>query len=101
MEKLVVDTATGIVENIIIADDDFFLVDKVLITYLGQAKIGDVYEGGVFISKITQEVLSTTEQIQALESSVTPRRIREAILGIDNGWMIDLNAQIEELRKGM
>ena len=37
-------------------------------------------------------------QIAALEASVTLRRQREAILGIDNGWLADVNAQIAALR---
>jgi hypothetical protein len=42
-----------------------------------------------------QNVLS---QIAALESTVTPRRQREAILGIDNGWLAGIDAQIATLR---
>jgi hypothetical protein len=41
---------------------------------------------------------SFRQQIAALESTVTPRRQREAILGIDNGWLADVNAQIATLR---
>ena len=37
-------------------------------------------------------------QIVALESQQTPRRIREAALGIDNGWLAGIEAQIEALR---
>jgi hypothetical protein len=36
--------------------------------------------------------------IMALESSITPRRTREAILGTDNGWLADIESQIETLR---
>ena len=42
-----------------------------------------------------QNVLS---QIAELEAPVTQRRQREAILGIDNGWLADVNAQIIALR---
>ena len=42
-----------------------------------------------------QNVLS---QIAKLEATITPRRQREAILGIDNGWLADVNAQIATLR---
>jgi hypothetical protein len=38
------------------------------------------------------------QQIAALESAITPRRIREAVLGIDGGWLIDADAQIAALR---
>lgn len=37
-------------------------------------------------------------QIADLEATVTPRRIREAVLGIDGGWLADLNEQIAALR---
>ena len=42
-----------------------------------------------------QNVLS---QIAKLEATITPRRQREAILGTDNGWLADVNAQIVALR---
>lgn len=38
-------------------------------------------------------------QMQILEASVTQRRLREATLDLDNGWLASLNAQINELRK--
>ncbi len=37
-------------------------------------------------------------QIATLESTISERRKREAILGIDNGWLADVNAQIVALR---
>lgn len=37
-------------------------------------------------------------QIAALEGTVTARRIREAVLGIDNGWIAGINQQIADLR---
>ena len=37
-------------------------------------------------------------EISLLEASVTSRRIREAALGIDGGWLKDLNGRIESLR---
>ena len=36
--------------------------------------------------------------IAALEATITPRRTREAILGTDNGWLADVELQIQELR---
>lgn len=39
------------------------------------------------------------ENISKLESSQTNRRIREAILGVDNGWLLKLNTQILDLRR--
>ena len=37
-------------------------------------------------------------QIAELEATITDRRIREAVLGIDNGWLKDINDQIVTLR---
>ena len=37
-------------------------------------------------------------EIAALEALITPRRTREAILGADNGWLADVELQIQELR---
>lgn len=38
------------------------------------------------------------QQIAALESTVTERRYREAVLGVDDGWLKNLNDQIVSLR---
>jgi len=37
-------------------------------------------------------------QILVLESQQTPRRIREALLGVDGGWLAGVESQIEALR---
>lgn len=37
-------------------------------------------------------------EIKAIEAKITPRRTREAILGTDNGWLADIENQIQELR---
>lgn len=42
--------------------------------------------------------VSVLQQILALESQQTPRRIREAVLGVDGGWLANLDAQIAALR---
>lgn len=36
--------------------------------------------------------------IYALEATITPRRVREALLGADNGWLAAVDAQIAALR---
>ena len=36
--------------------------------------------------------------IALLEASVTDRRLREAILGTDGGWLSNINAQIASMR---
>ncbi len=40
----------------------------------------------------------TLQQIAALERTVTPRRVREAVLGLDGGWLATINTQIVALR---
>lgn len=39
------------------------------------------------------------DEITQLENSQTPRRMREAALGVDGGWMDALNSQIALLRQ--
>lgn len=51
-------------------------------------------------SKTAEEMkLGVINEIQKLESLVTPRRIREAVLGIDGGWLADIEARISTMRK--
>lgn len=38
------------------------------------------------------------KQISDLETQITLRRLREAILGIDNGWLENIENQIAALR---
>ena len=38
------------------------------------------------------------QEIAELEATITPRRLREAVLGIDDGWLAALNNQIVDLR---
>ncbi len=38
------------------------------------------------------------KQIAELEATITTRRMREAALGTDNGWLANLDAQIQALR---
>jgi len=41
------------------------------------------------------------QKIAVLEASITPRRLREATLGTDNGWLADVDKQIKALRAGL
>jgi hypothetical protein len=43
--------------------------------------------------------MAIIEQIAALESQVTDRRIREAVLGVDGGWLKEQDAKISALRE--
>lgn len=57
----------------------------------------DAVQSETFPTRPTQDDL-IKGQIFTLESLQTPRRIREAIAGTDNGWLANLEAQIAELR---
>lgn len=39
-----------------------------------------------------------TAEISAIELTISPRRIREAVLGIDGGWLAEENEKINALR---
>lgn len=60
---------------------------------------GYVYDDGEFTAPEPDAQSVILRQIRTLESSITIRRTRESILGIDNGWMASVEAQIEELRE--
>lgn len=44
--------------------------------------------------------IEALHQMLTLEASITPRRMREAILG-DGGWLADTNAKLADLRKSL
>jgi hypothetical protein len=53
---------------------------------------------------LVQDPLKLTEgqfvlqQIAKLEADITPRRLREAVLGIDDGWLDGIDSEISALR---
>lgn len=55
------------------------------------------YEDPIVELSPTEEEL-TKNTIAELESQITQRRLREAILGLDNGWLASLESQIASLR---
>ena len=65
-------------------------------------------QGCIDITDAEAEILQTppppsadelvTQQIAALEASISERRKREAILGEDNGWLADADTKIKSLR---
>lgn len=68
-----------------------------------------IAEWNLAVTKPTDSEISAAEvvadsnesiklQILLLEETVTERRIREAVLGTDDGWLKDLNAQVAALR---
>lgn len=44
-------------------------------------------------------IAAALEAIHAIEAEITPRRIREAILGTDDGWLSQKEAEIEAQRE--
>ena len=48
--------------------------------------------------KVEDEKAKIKADIAALEATITPRRTREAILGIGGTWLADVELQIQELR---
>lgn len=40
----------------------------------------------------------TLSEIAELEGMITPRRLREAVLGTDDGWLVAIDAKIATLR---
>ena len=64
---------------------------------LTQAEIDDFLSKGA-ASDSAKQARKKYKDIAALEATITPRRIREAILGTDNGWLADIEQQIEVLR---
>jgi hypothetical protein len=68
---------------------------------LPQGSVKISYEEALSLSKppepSSNELL--LRQILELESGVTPRRLREAVAGIDKGWLKDVESQITALRK--
>ena len=67
-----------------------------------EGSIGWDYIDGQLIDNTNTENITPEESIKneifTLEISITPRRTREAILGTDNGWLADIESQIETLR---
>ena len=49
--------------------------------------------------KLEDEKAKIKADIAALETTITPRRTREAILAIDTSWLADIELQIGQLRQ--
>lgn len=81
--KTVLNLETGVVETIELDADE-----------LAQAAADKA------ASEAAAPRLAVLAQIRELEASVTPRRLREAVLG-DNGWLNGVNAQIAALRSSL
>lgn len=57
----------------------------------------DTYENGAVV-KYVAPTPTLLDQIILLEAEITPRRLREAVLGTDNGWLADKEAEIAAVR---
>jgi hypothetical protein len=66
----------------------------------GQAAYSSLIAGewGAISAYVAPAGPSIKEQIFALEMTITTRRLREATLGIDSGWLLSINNQIAALR---
>ena len=53
-------------------------------------------EACAWVKNTRRELVSS---ITALELQITPRRLRDAILGMDNGWLANIESQIEAIRR--
>ncbi len=60
---------------------------------------GYFYNDGDFSAPEPDAQSVILKQIRTIEASITIRRTREAVLGIDNGWLADIESQIEDLRE--
>lgn len=78
---------------------------KLIVTSQGQTEVDltaeeilevQAREEAWLLEKPRKEILA---QIQALEAQQTPRRLREAALGQDGGWLGNLEMQITNLRQ--
>lgn len=62
----------------------------------------DVWTGAKWkTDEKVMEVFYTKQKIAELEKTITPRRLRESVLGLDQGWLETIEAQIAVLRKGL
>ena len=93
----------GTIVNIIVADYAIDAIDGHTLVASSTAVIGGTYLDGVFTAPPAPPIppapsLTVEQQIILIEATITDRRIREAILSIDNGWLANLNVQINALR---
>lgn len=72
---------------------------RIVAIYANPQREGHEWVEGASIEPDPKQVI--IEQITAIESTITQRRIREAALGIDGGWLAQKDAEIAELRKSI
>ena len=80
-------------------DNTVHFLDNPEFEYLlphGSLKITDKEADGLKPKPSAQDLIK--QKIAVLESQQTPRRVREAALGLDNGWLKNLESEIAALR---
>jgi len=98
MKYAVIDDLTKKVENVIEADSLLKIRGKTLIQD-DTADIGESFDGVKIVKTTIKPYIPTAkEEIEVLEMEQTPRRLREAALGIDSGWLLDLDNKIKAKR---
>ena len=77
-------------------EDDYIPIagEMVFQDYATEAQLIEAFPE--YESKLEKQLI--INQMSALEASVTPRRIREAALGIDNRWLESVEEEIAALR---
>lgn len=89
--------------NIVVAENDFAMAQGwVLIpdkAAIGWAHInGEFIDNSVPVNTIGKEKVKIKDSIFAIESAITQRRLREAVIGADNGWLKEQETAIAALR---
>ena len=85
-------------------DNSLHFLDSVEFEYLlpqGSIQITDEEYATLSAPPEPTQAQLVLAQIATLEASVTDRRIREAVLGIDNGWLKSLNDNVATLRASL
>ena len=85
------------------SNDNLHFLDSADFAYLLPPGSVEITEAKAEVIRAAQVPVPTPndllkQQITALEAQVTERRTREAVLGIDNGWLKGINDQIATLR---
>ena len=83
-----------------LAENEFPVHESMVwVNCINTVQVGWSYVGNEFIPPpIEPQINPILLQILNLEGQITVRRLREAVLGIDSGWLEDINEQIEVLR---
>jgi hypothetical protein len=83
-----------------LSQDEFPVHESMVwVNCINTVQIGWSYIGNEFTPPPAEpQINPILLQILNLEGQITNRRLREAFLGIDNGWLANIEAQIVVLR---